>query len=290
LSAVRRIVWTCVAAIVLLIAAPSAGADASSLPATAPPVEPDAPVDTAAGATTDTAPLDESQGGDPATATSVTESTVAVLVGPDTGGPVPVPEAAPSAPLLQIPNGCAAPPVASVVFVGTLVAKVPAIARYRVEQVRAGSANDNIVGNFVDIGYDDETKYLTENDRYLVGAVTSGAGGTLVSKVRESEPLFGGNAVIGLTEKSASCPAVEDPVRTLHIDGTEVEASMLSGFTSDKRGIALAFAKPLGAAFGIVLALVAIRWLFTLIFVAAGRAAHHEPGRGSRRSHRQRLS
>jgi len=239
--------------LVSLLAAPLAAS------ATTPPDDPNG----------ESAPVD--------TSTFVTEATVAPAALPESGAAVPAPAAGASAPLVAIPNGCPTPPVVSVVFVGTLVAKATDIARYRVEQIRAGSADSYMVGGLVDIHYDNETQYLDMEEQYLVGAVPLGADLVLSSKVRESHPLFGGNAVIGLTEKNLECPRVEDPVRTLHTDGSAIDNGVLKGLAHDRKGIVLAFAIPIAVAFAIVLALVLVRWLFTLIFVAARHAADGEP-------------
>lgn len=202
---------------------------------------------------------------------TTTSTTIAVL--PVEGGPVaPVPIGAPSAPLVAIPSGCPSPPVASVIFVGVVVAKVAGVARFQIEQIRAGEASSYIYGDLVDIHYDNETQYLTANHRYLVGAAPAGPDLSLWSKVRETNPLFGGNAVIGLTEKSTECPPLEDPVRTLNIDGTEVDNGILMGLSSEKKEIALAVLTPLAVAFGIVLLLVTVRWILTGFFLTARHA------------------
>ncbi|MCU1397799.1 MAG: hypothetical protein JWN62_908 [Acidimicrobiales bacterium] len=225
-------------------------------------------------------------GSDPtATSTSGPEAPAAgPLSGDDeSGAPVPAPVAAPSAPLLQIPTGCPTPPIASVVFVGRVVAKDYRVARYQIEQVRAGSPTGYVLGNLIDIRYGNDVQFLDVNQDYLVGAVPQGAELVLTSKVREDKPVLGGNAVIGLTEKAVACPVIEDPVRTFHVDGTEIDASMLKGLSDDKKGIALAFAKPIGAVIAIVLALAAIRWMFAAIFLAARRAANSDRERRSPR-------
>lgn len=203
--------------------------------------------------------------------------TVPEVLGPDTGAATPAPVLAPSAPLIQVPAGCPAPPIASVVFVGTLLAKDRNTARYRVDQIRAGNADGYIVIGLVDVRYDDETQYLTVDDEYLIGAAPSGTSSALTSKVRPTDLLLGGNAVIGLTEKDSECPTVEDPIRTLQLDGSDVETSMFIGLEDSKTEIAMAFVKPLAVAFGIILVLVLVRWLFTAIFVAARKAADGEP-------------
>jgi hypothetical protein len=223
------------------------------------------------------------------TETTVPDSTLPP-VAPESGGPAPAPPVGASAPLIAIPSGCTSPPVVSVVFVGTLVAKVTDIARYRVEQIRAGNADGYIVGNLVDIHYDNETQYLSVNDRYLVGAVPLGPDLVLSSKVRESKALFGGNAVIGLTEKNLECPKIEDPVRTMHLDGTPIDNGVLKGLTAEKKQIVMAFVIPAAAAFGIVLVLVLIRWLFTLIFVTVRHAAEGGPAPRFPRDRRHHIS
>ena len=55
------------------------------------------------------------------------------------------------------------------------------------------------------------------------------------SKVREPEPLFGGDEVIGAAESDVSCPAIVDPVRTLDVDGTPIEAGVISPLADAKR-------------------------------------------------------
>jgi hypothetical protein len=220
--------------------------------------------------------------GDPGPTTTVPSTAIPVntapgAVAPDSGAAVPAPVAQPSAPLIQIPQGCQQPPVASVVFVGTVVATVPGIARFRVRQIRAGEASAYMYGDLVDIAYDNETQYLDIDGDYLVGAVPAGLPLALSSKVRPATQLFGGSATIGLTEKGTECPRVDDPVRTLYVDGTEIETDMLAAFASKKKEIALAFVKPIAVVFAVVLALVLVRWLFTFIIAAFRQAAAPEP-------------
>lgn len=232
-----------------------------------------------------TIPPEQPPSSDPSTSPD-TSTTVADVVETDSGAAVALPNAAPSAPLLQIPIGCETPPIASVVFVGTLVAKDFQTARYKVEQIRAGSADGFIVSDLVDIRYDDETQFLTTNKRYLVGAVPLATNAALSSKVRESHLLFGGNAVIGLTEKSRECPRIEDPVRTMNVDGTPLDASIFTGLRTARNKIVLAVLESVAIAIGIVLALVLIRWLFAAILFSVRRAAEGAPVAAVRRDRR----
>lgn len=252
---------------IVLCAAACIGAGAAG--ATAPPTT----VPGADGATTTILPAD----------TTVPETTLPLSQG-ESGAVVPAPAESPSAPLLQIPAGCENPPVASVVFVGRMIAKDYRVARFQIEQVRAGTTTGYALGDLIDVRYGNDVQFLRTNDDYLVGAVPQGTDLVLTSTVREAKPILGGNAVIGLTEKALSCPTIEDPVRTFHVDGSEIDAGMFQALSDDKRGIALAFAKPVAVVVVVVLVLVLIRWLFTAIFASVRRAADGEPIRRATRS------
>ena len=65
----------------------------------------------------------------------------------------------------------------------------------------------------------------------------------MTSKVGEAAPLFGGNQVVGVND-SGSCPDAQDPVRTLHTDGSAVESGLLHPLVSDKTGLARALLLP----------------------------------------------
>lgn len=188
-----------------------------------------------------------------------------------------------SAPLVPIPEGCQEPPVAAVVFVGRVIAKDYRVARFEVEQVRAGTTAGYALGNLIDVRYGSDVEFLNTDDEYLVGAVPQGVDLALTSKVREAKPLLGGNAVVGLTEKSSECPKLEDPVRTFHPDGSAIEASMFKGLSAKKKQIAFAFVKPMLAVLGIVVGLALIRWLFTAIALAVRHAAENDPVNVGRR-------
>ncbi|MEO6123048.1 MAG: hypothetical protein ABIR32_05005 [Ilumatobacteraceae bacterium] len=263
--------------VALVVRATAVGALAVSLWATAG-------VDAGA-VSPDTVPPDGSttivadQTPDPSAETTVVTTvaeTEPQILDPDAGAATPAPAFTPSAPLIQIPSGCPSPDAAMVIFVGEVVAKDRDTARYQVLQVRAGNADAHTVSRLIDIRYDNETQYLDVGDRYLVGA-KQGDGGRLVSKVQQTDLLFGGNAVIGLADKNQDCPVLEDQIRTFHTDGTEVETSLFAGLSGSKRSIALAFARPLAVVFAVILALALVRWLFTAIFVAVRQAADVEP-------------
>ena len=192
--------------------------------------------------------------------------------------------AAVSGPLVAIPSGCAAPRSATVVFVGAMVAKDARTARFRLEQVRAGSAESYAANGLIDVRFDDDVRFLSADQRYLVGAAPLDGSLVLASKVRDSKPLFGGNAVIGVNDKTLECPTVDDPVRALHVDGSEIDSGVLNGLVGAKRQIVMAVAVPVFWAFVVVIVLVLFRWLLAAMLVAVRRAAAGERMSAMRRS------
>jgi hypothetical protein len=221
-----------------------------------------------------------SVGAAPPTEPSPEPSTTVVseAIGPD----VPVLEAPPpiveplvaSTPLVVVPAGCNSPPAPVAVFVGTLAAADTTTARFAVEQVRAGSLDGYAVNTIVDVRYNDDIRFLHPGRQYLVGAIPDPVFGVLSSKVRVAAPLFGGDAVIGVDDTDLRCPRVEDGVKTLLTNGTDVDTGVLAPLKTAKRSVAQAVVKPLGIAFGVLLVLVAIK---LLIFAMARSAREREP-------------
>ena len=91
-----------------------------------------------------------------------------------------------------IPAGCAIPMAPQMVFVGELLSIADTTATFRVIQVRAGTASGYITNDTVEVRYGQDTKFLDEGTRYIVGAASDPFSPLLVSKVRENAPLFGG--------------------------------------------------------------------------------------------------
>ena len=149
--------------------------------------------------------------------------------------------------LVPVPTGCEVPELPAVVFVGTLLetgtpAGAPEVAefetaRFKVDQARAGAVERYSYGGVIDVRYGIDTKYLDEGERYLVGASVDPTAGVLVSKVQEVEPQFGGDEVIGAAESDVTCPVIDDPVRTLDLDGTSVDAGVISPLLGAKRSM-----------------------------------------------------
>jgi hypothetical protein len=191
-----------------------------------------------------------------------------------------------------LPPGCEAPDPARATFVGELTAKDSRTARFRIEQLRAGTLAGFEVSGLVDVDYFDDVRYLEVGESYIVGAGTDGVTGRLVSTVRQPAPLFGGNQVVGIDDSDVDCPVFEDPVRTLMTDGASVESGVLAPMAADSGGIARALLLP---AVWLFLGLVALAAIKNLLW-ASGREVKRMMRRGdplveparrrSRREHR----
>lgn len=166
-----------------------------------------------------------------------------------------------SSPLVVVPSGCAAPPAPVAVFVGTLSDSDTTTARFAVQQIRAGSLDGYAVDTIVDVRYNDDIRFLRTGQQYLVGAGLDPILGTLRSKVRSPAPLFGGDAVIGIDDSDVRCPRVEDGVKTLLTDGTEVDTGVLTPLKSAKRSMIKAILKPLVLAFAVIVLLASMKLL-----------------------------
>lgn len=182
--------------------------------------------------------------------------------------------------LMPIPAGCDAPDLPDLVFVGTLVetgtpSGAPQETRYetgrfRLDQARAGDVERYSYNGLIDVRYGLDTKDLTRGDQYLVGASVDPTAGVLTSTIRLPELYFGGDDVIAASERDVTCPTVVDPIRTTHVDGTLVDASVAGPLLASKGRLLRAVLLPLAVAFGIVFALAAVRWLLTGIGKGVG--------------------
>jgi hypothetical protein len=168
-------------------------------------------------------------------------------------------------PLVVVPTGCVVPPPAHAVFHGTTLLvddpETPSTYRFRIDSLLAGSLDGFAVGQLVDVGYGDEARFLEVGSEYLVGVAVSAETGLLVSKVRAPAPLFGGDAVIGADDSDIDCPRVDDPVRTLRVDGTSVDTGVFTPLRGERSSLLRALWVPLAIAFGTLLSLVLMKHL-----------------------------
>lgn len=180
--------------------------------------------------------------------------------------------------LIPVPDGCPVPDPASVAFVGTMMGKddITETVRFRIEQLRAGSASPWAIDGLIDVRYGDDYRFLVEGNEYLVGAGHDATYGVLASTVRPPEPMFGGNDVVGVDDVAVTCPKLDDPVRTLEVDGTSVDSGVVSLMTDDKRLLLATLAVPTAIVFAALLALVLLKVFGVLAMhgvLRLGRAA-----------------
>ena len=162
-------------------------------------------------------------------------------------------------PLVPVPEGCSAPALPHVVFVGRVDDRDYRSVRFEIEQVRAGSPDPFASGNQIDVRYGLDAQYLDGGERYLVSALIHPDLGLLVSRVTPAVENFGGDEVIGVSESDVNCPVYDDPMRTLHLDGTAVDAGVLEPFWDAKVRLLGAMTVPLAVAFGVIFLLATFR-------------------------------
>ena len=158
----------------------------------------------------------------------------------------------PSVPVINttIPSDCPIPTAPRATFVGSLVAADRRTARFEVRQLRGGNLEGFTVNGLVDVDFGDDVRFLDIDVEYIVAAALDDETNRLFSKVRDPEPLFGGNQVIGIEERNLDCPELEDAVRTLTLDGRSVESGVLAPLADDSRGLLRAVVLPFAWGFG----------------------------------------
>jgi hypothetical protein len=163
--------------------------------------------------------------------------------------------------LIPVPVGCPVPEPAAAVFTGTMIGKDDVIqtVRFRIDQVRAGSTDPWAISGLIDVRYGPDYRFLDKGQQYLIGVGLDPVYGVLSSSVRPAEPNFGGNDVVGVDDLAVDCPTLDDPVRTLHVDGTSVDSGVLSLMTEDRRLLLATLAVPAAIVFAVLLALVVLR-------------------------------
>lgn len=175
-----------------------------------------------------------------------------------TGGDEPV-EPPPVLPLVPVPAGCPAPRMPHVVFVGEVVDRDYRTVRFEIERIRSGRAEPFASGGRVDVRFGLDAQYLDDGGSYLVSAVVDPDLGLLVSRVTEPIEDFGGDDVIGVAEADVACVEYEDPMRTLELDGSPVDASVVGPFFDARVRLLAAVLVPFAVAFGVIFVLATLR-------------------------------
>ena len=176
-----------------------------------------------------------------------------VTGGETTDGPPP------TLPLIPVPTGCTAPRMPHIVFVGEVVNRDYRTIRFEIERIRSGRSDPFALGDRIDVRFGLDAQYLDDGESYLVAAVVDPDLGLLASRVSEPIENFGGDEVIGLSETDVNCPDFEDPKRTLYLDGTPIDASVIKPFLDARIRIVSALVLPFGLAMGAIFVLAMFR-------------------------------
>ena len=231
---------------------------------------------------------------------SVAVGVVAFSAGAVSAAPTPPPEPAPvpgaDTSLIPVPAGCSVPDPADVAFVGTVLDKDGFIdkgtVRFSIDQVRSGSSTPFSVDGLIDVRYGPDSKYLDVDSRYLVGAAVDPSIGVLSSKVSPDQPLFGGDAVVGLEDTEVECPTLDDPVMTLTVDGLPVDSGLLSPMFEDRRLLLATIGVPAAVVAAALVGLVLLRRILEVgvagIFALGRRAVTPRPDHVAARVRRHR--
>lgn len=162
-------------------------------------------------------------------------------------------------PLIPVPTGCTAPPSPHIVFVGEVVDRDVRTIRYRIESIRFGTPDPFAAGDRIDVRYGLDAQYLDDGGTYLVSAVVDPDLGVLVSRTTDPIEHFGGDEVIGVSESDVQCPDFDDPMRTLHLDGSAIEGGVLEPLFAARVRILGAILVPAAVAFGAIFFLASLR-------------------------------
>ena len=181
----------------------------------------------------------------PAVASSTSTSTTSTTTSTTTTVPTAV---------TTVPEGCALPPVAQAVFVGTIASLDPVAAVFTVAQVRAGTLDGYINADSLEVRYGRDVKYLKKGKTYIVGVALDSVTSKLSSTIRDSNELFGGAEVVG---SNVRCPKFEAAARTLHSDGTSIDSGLFVTIFDQPLRLLAALVLPTLLVF---LALLALVW------------------------------
>lgn len=133
-------------------------------------------------------------------------------------------------PLVEVPQGCAPWAVTDIVFTGVVTATDARTARFADLSIRWGELPGIDESGTVDIRYGIDVQYLTEGERYLVGASLHPDLGIPVSRITPEVVDFAGDEIVGVSEDDVVCPDEEDPVVTLLVDGSPVPTPLVGAF------------------------------------------------------------
>jgi hypothetical protein len=174
---------------------------------------------------------------------------------------------------VTLPAACVAPAAPAVIFVGELEGIASQTAHFRVLAERSDPTQLLVVAGPADVFLGDDARFLTIDRQYLVAAERAGAT-ELRSKVRQVEPLFGGDQVVGVDDGTARCPAFIDPIVVRDVSGRSIDTGVITGFLDDRRGLLLAVLKPMALVAAVIVGLVFLKRMVLALVRALRRPAH----------------
>lgn len=166
-----------------------------------------------------------------------------------------------------VPASCTTPETLRSVFIGEVAGIEANFVLYEVVAERYGSIIELIRNGVLTVRYPiDDVRYLSEGQRFLVGAVAAPSGirgdtPVLESKVRVPPDMFGGDAVAAA--QRVSCPDYEDPVRTLRVNGDPIDTGVVEPLLSDRTHLFGSLLIALGVGLGLLFLLAATKVLVT---------------------------
>ena len=175
-----------------------------------------------------------------------------------------------------VPIGCPPPPASQAVFVGMLAEKDATSATFGMIRQRSGSLagySSEVTGaggqpaTVVVVYFGRDVKFLDVGQEYLVGTRIDLSTGRLYSRVSEARELFGGNQIADIGKSGVTCPAFDDPARTMYVSGLGIESGLFSTLGGSGGRIALSIILPVGL---VILGLIAL--VFVRRLIAAGQS------------------
>jgi len=206
------------------------------------------------------------------------EEPVEVPVEQGEGVEVPVDEVVGTStvPVTTIPEGCTVPTPVQATFVGLVTESDRRTVRFSVVQMRGGSLEGYTSRNLVDVDYAEDARFLEMGESYIVAAGVDQSSGRLYSQVRNPEPLLGSSQVIGLNS-GATCPEIEDAVRTLTMQARSVDSGVLTPLREARSRLIRAIVLPLVWVLAALIAFATLKAILVGLLEASHRAWNGQP-------------
>jgi hypothetical protein len=199
---------------------------------------------------------------------------------------VPVIPAAPGVPAPQeVPAGCDQPITPAATFLGVVVTRDDQFApdarsaRFKVSKLEQGSLDGYELNGLVDVDFGTDYRYLTIGEAYLVTTEIDAETQRLSSRAKPEAPLFGGDQVVGINDRSDDlvCPEIVDPIITVYPSGQTIDTGVFTPLFAAKRSALERIVRPVVIALAVLALLVFIKrvvvWCLTTVRSMFARGA-----------------